>query len=102
MQAMTMIDAALSTMANQRASLGAMMNRLSAITSNLNTSSLNLQASRSQMLDANMASEVAALSQAAGYPAGRSENDRDQPDVFTAGPATPPWLAKNIGVGRVV
>ena len=62
MQAMTMIDAALSTMANQRASLGAMMNRLSAIASNLNTSSLNLQASRSQMLDANMASEVAALS----------------------------------------
>lgn len=62
MQAMTMIDAALSTMANHRASLGAMMNRLSAITSNLNTSSLKLQASRSQMLDANMASEVAALS----------------------------------------
>ena len=61
MQAMTMIDTALSTMANQRASLGAMMNRLSSITSNLNTSSLNIQASRSQILDANMATEIAAL-----------------------------------------
>ena len=61
MQAMTMIDTALSTMANQRASLGAMMNRLSSIASNLNTSSLNIQASRSQILDANMATEIAAL-----------------------------------------
>ena len=60
-QALTAISGALEAVSSQRATLGAMMNRLSATVANLQTTSLNLQATRASILDANMATEVAAL-----------------------------------------
>ena len=61
MAAMTMVDTALKAISNQRASVGAMMNRISATVSNLSSASINLQSSRASIMDANMATEIAAM-----------------------------------------
>lgn len=61
MAAMTMVDTALKAISNQRASVGAMMNRISATVSNLSSTSINLQSSRASIMDANMATEIAAM-----------------------------------------
>lgn len=59
--AITVLDAALSQISSQRASLGAYQNRFTSVVSNLQTSSENLSAARSRILDADFASETAAL-----------------------------------------
>lgn len=59
--ALTMIDYALEKISLNRASLGAFMNRLDATVSNLQSASINLESSRSKMLDADMAQEITVL-----------------------------------------
>ena len=63
-QALSVIDAALSQVNGGRADLGAVQNRFQATISNLETTSENLSASRSRILDADFAKETAALSRA--------------------------------------
>ena len=60
--AITSIDNALSIVNTQRASLGAVQSRFSAVISNLQTSSQNLAAAKSQITDADFAMETASLS----------------------------------------
>ena len=60
-QALTSIDAALSSVSLDRADLGALQNRLDAAVSNLTSTSTNLSAARSQILDADYAAETTAL-----------------------------------------
>jgi flagellin len=60
--ALASIDAALTTINTSRASLGAVQNRFSSTISSLQTTSENLTASRSRILDADFAAETAALS----------------------------------------
>ena len=60
--AVTAVDTALQTVDTQRASLGAMQNRLSSTISNLANIRENLSASRSRVLDTDFASETANLS----------------------------------------
>jgi len=55
------IDTALDYISTQRAVYGSQMNRLSYISSNLNTQSTNLQNSRSAIIDTDFASETAKL-----------------------------------------
>jgi len=55
------IDTALNYISTQRAVYGSQMNRLSYISSNLNTQSTNLQNSRSAIIDTDFASETAKL-----------------------------------------
>ncbi len=62
--ALASIDAALSTVSSSRASLGAIQNRFSSTIENLQTTSENLSASRSRILDADFAMETANLSRA--------------------------------------
>jgi flagellin len=62
--ALSVIDAALSQVNGGRADLGAVQNRFQATISNLETTSENLSASRSRILDADFAKETAALSRA--------------------------------------
>ena len=57
-----MIDLALEDVSSQRAKLGALQNRLESTINNLSTTSENLSASRSRILDADFASETAQLS----------------------------------------
>ena len=59
--ALTVLDKAINTITDSRASLGAYQNRLSASISNLETSSMNLQASRSRILDTDYAKETTNL-----------------------------------------
>ena len=59
--ALTTIDAALSTVNNSRAALGAYQNRFSSVVSSLQTTSENLSASRSRIMDADFAKETAAM-----------------------------------------
>lgn len=59
--ALTTIDAALNTVNSSRASLGAYQNRLSSAVNSLQTTSENLSASRSRILDTDFAAETAAL-----------------------------------------
>ncbi|HWJ05886.1 MAG TPA: flagellin [Steroidobacteraceae bacterium] len=54
-----MMDAALSEVNSARASLGAVQNRFSSVVANLSTTSENLSASRSRILDADFAAETA-------------------------------------------
>jgi len=61
-KALDTIDLALENVSSQRASLGALQNRLESTINNLSTTSENLTASRSRILDADFASETAALS----------------------------------------
>jgi len=60
--ALDVIDLALEDVSSQRADLGALQNRLESTINNLSTTSENLSASRSRILDADFASETAQLS----------------------------------------
>ena len=59
--ALTILDDAINTVTNSRANLGAYQNRFSAAISNLETTSTNLQASRSRILDTDYAKETTTL-----------------------------------------
>lgn len=59
--AITSVDAALATISSTRASLGAYQNRFASTVASLSTTSENLSASRSRILDADFAAETAAL-----------------------------------------
>jgi len=61
-QALDTIDLALENVSSERAKLGALQNRLESTINNLSTTSENLTASRSRILDADFASETAQLS----------------------------------------
>jgi Flagellin and related hook-associated proteins len=63
-RALTAIDSALETISLNRADLGAFQNRLEASVNNLTTTSTNMSAARSQMLDADYAAETTALTKA--------------------------------------
>ena len=60
--AIDIIDLALQDVSSARADLGALQNRLESTISNLSTTSENLSAARSRILDADFASETASLS----------------------------------------
>lgn len=59
--AITSVDAALATISSTRADLGAYQNRFASTVASLSTTSENLNASRSRILDADFAAETAAL-----------------------------------------
>jgi len=59
--ALNILDKAINTITDSRASMGAFQNRLTASISNLETSSMNLQASRSRILDTDYAKETTNL-----------------------------------------
>ncbi|MEO8985466.1 MAG: flagellin [Rhodanobacter sp.] len=61
---MASIDSALQTISDMRSDLGAVQNRFESTISNLQTISQNLSASRSQILDADFASETANMTSA--------------------------------------
>ncbi len=58
------VDAALTEVSSLRSTFGAIQNRFESVTANLTTTSENLSASRSRILDADFAAETAALSRA--------------------------------------
>ena len=58
---LAIVDAALTTVNDQRARFGAIQNRLESTISNLQTSSENLSASRSRIRDADFAAETASM-----------------------------------------
>jgi flagellin len=60
-EALTTLDRAINTITDSRASMGAYQNRLSATISNLETTSVNLSASRSRILDTDYAKETTNL-----------------------------------------
>jgi flagellin len=62
--AMATIDAALTAVNSERATLGAIQNRFSSTVANLQTATENLSASRSRIQDADFAAETAALTRA--------------------------------------
>jgi flagellin len=59
--ALTTLDKAINTITDSRASMGAYQNRLTASISNLETTSMNLSASRSRILDTDYAKETTNL-----------------------------------------
>jgi flagellin len=59
--ALSTLDSAINTITDSRASMGAFQNRLTASISNLETTSMNLQASRSRILDTDYAKETTTL-----------------------------------------
>ena len=59
--ALTVLDSAINTITDSRASMGAYQNRLTASVANLETTSMNLQASRSRILDTDYAKETTKL-----------------------------------------
>ena len=61
LSAMNTLDAALDTLATQRASLGASSSRLDSVISNLQNVSENSSAAKSRIMDADFAAETAAL-----------------------------------------
>ncbi|MBM4290606.1 MAG: flagellin, partial [Deltaproteobacteria bacterium] len=61
-KALDILDLALDQLSSQRASLGAIQNRLESTINSLTTNSENLSASRSRILDADFATETANLS----------------------------------------
>ena len=61
-QAIAIMDSALGTVNDARADLGAVQNRFSSVVANLQTSSENLSASRSRIMDTDFAKETAELS----------------------------------------
>jgi flagellin len=61
-KALDILDLALNQLSSQRASLGAIQNRLESTINSLTTNSENLSASRSRILDADFATETANLS----------------------------------------
>jgi flagellin len=62
--AIKIADAALSSVNNQRAQLGALQSRFSSAISNLQSSTENLSASRSRIVDTDFASETANMTRA--------------------------------------
>jgi len=60
-RALGILDSAIDTVTNSRANLGAYQNRFAAAISNLETTSTNLQASRSRILDTDYAKETTNL-----------------------------------------
>jgi flagellin len=62
--AITSIDNALATINDTRATLGAFQNRFQSVVANLQTTSENLSASRSRIVDADFAAETAQLTKA--------------------------------------
>ena len=60
-KALSILDAAIDTVTNSRANLGAYQNRFEAAISNLENTSTNLQASRSRILDTDYAKETTML-----------------------------------------
>jgi len=60
-RALNILDSAIDTITNSRANLGAYQNRFQAAISNLETTSTNLQASRSRILDTDYAKETTNL-----------------------------------------
>jgi flagellin len=58
---LSILDAAIDTITNSRANLGAYQNRFAAAISNLENTSMNLQASRSRILDTDYAKETTNL-----------------------------------------
>jgi len=62
--ALSILDKAIDTVTNSRANLGAYQNRFEAAISNLETTSTNLQASRSRILDTDYAKETTNLAKA--------------------------------------
>ena len=62
--ALTVLDKAINTVTDSRASMGAYQNRLTASISNLEVTSMNLQASRSRILDTDYAKETTKLAKA--------------------------------------
>lgn len=58
---LSILDAAIDTITNSRANLGAYQNRFAAAISNLENTSINLQASRSRILDTDYAKETTNL-----------------------------------------
>jgi len=63
-KALSILDAAIDTVTNSRANLGAYQNRFEAAISNLETTSTNLQSSRSRILDTDYAKETTNLAKA--------------------------------------
>ena len=59
--ALTVLDKAINTITDSRASMGAYQNRLTASVANLETTSMNMQASRSRILDTDYAKETTNL-----------------------------------------
>jgi flagellin len=59
--AITRVDAALSAVSSLRSTFGAIQNRFESTISNLQTASVNMQASRSRIQDADFAAETATL-----------------------------------------
>jgi len=59
--ALTTLDSAINTITDSRAAMGAYQNRLTASISNLETTSMNLSASRSRILDTDYAKETTNL-----------------------------------------
>jgi flagellin len=59
--ALTVLDKAINTVTDSRASMGAYQNRLTASVANLEVTSMNLQASRSRILDTDYAKETTKL-----------------------------------------
>jgi flagellin len=59
--ALSTLDSAINTITDSRAAMGAYQNRLTASISNLETTSMNLQASRSRILDTDYAKETTNL-----------------------------------------
>jgi flagellin len=59
--ALTTLDSAIDTITNSRAAMGAYQNRLTASIANLETTSMNLSASRSRILDTDYAKETTNL-----------------------------------------
>ncbi|RBA25812.1 flagellin [Herminiimonas fonticola] len=59
--ALQVIDSALANLSSSRASLGALQNRFTSVVASLSTTSENLSAARSRILDADFASETANL-----------------------------------------
>ncbi len=62
--ALTTLDSAINTVTDSRASMGAYQNRLTASIANLETTSMNLSASRSRILDTDYAKETTNLAKA--------------------------------------
>ncbi len=62
--ALTQMDAALDAVNSARASLGAIQNRFTSVVASLQTTSENLSASRSRILDTDFAAETASLTRA--------------------------------------
>lgn len=61
LRASTYIDAAIEKISNERSVIGAQMNRISYVSTNLQATSTNLQSSKSAMMDTDFAAETARL-----------------------------------------